>query len=203
MDVRTSRTKNPDRWLDTCPEFSRPICEQLREWMFRWQPDLKESINTNMLCYSGRKRIVAIAGFKKHAQMVFFRATELEDPAGLFFGGEGNTNIRNVNFTSLDAVNAHALKQLIHAAVQLDANPEIPPTPPRKREEWPMPEALAQALQKNKAAAANFEAMSKSCQREYKVWISSAKRPETIEKRLAETMAALARGKKWALRRDL
>lgn len=203
MDVRASRTKNPDHWLDTCPEFSRPICEQLREWMFRWQPDLKESINTNMLCYSGRKRIVAIAGFKKHAQMVFYRGTELEDPMSLFFGGEGNTNIRNVNFTSLDGFNAHALKQLIHAAVQLDANPEIPPLPPRQREEWPMPEALAHALKKHKTAAANFEAMSKSCQREYKVWISTAKRSETIEKRLAETMAALARNKKWALRRDV
>ena len=65
-----------------------------------------------------------------------------------------------------------------------------------------MPEALAKALKKNKTAAANFEAMSKSCQREYKVWISTAKRPETIEKRLAETMQALARGKKWAQRRE-
>lgn len=202
MDVRASRTKNPDTWLDTCPEFSRPICEQLREWMFRWQPDLKESINTNMLCYSGRKRVVAIAGFKKHAQMVFFRGTELEDPAGLFFGGEGNTNIRNVNFLSLDGLNTRALRDLIQSAVALDANPDIPPAPARQREEWPMPEALANALKKNKTAAANFEAMSKSCQREYKVWISTAKRPETIEKRLAETMQALARGKKWAQRRE-
>jgi len=121
MDVRASRTTNPNRWLDTCPEFSRPICEQLREWMFRWQPDLKESVNTNMLCYSGRKRIVAIAGFKKHAQMVFFRGTELPDPAKLFVGGEDNTNIRNVDFLSLDKVNARALQQLIHAAVMMDA----------------------------------------------------------------------------------
>lgn len=65
-----------------------------------------------------------------------------------------------------------------------------------------MPEALAKALKQNKAAAANFDAMSKSCQREYKVWISTAKRPETLEKRLTETMRALERGKKWALRRE-
>ena len=202
MDVRASRTKNPDAWMETCPEFSRPICEQLREWMFRWQPDLKESINTNMLCYSGRKRIVAIAGFKKHAQMVFFRGTELEDPSGLFFGGEGNTNIRNVNFKTLDGLNTRALRELIQSAVALDANPDIPPAPPRQREEWPMPEALAKALKKNKTAAANFDEMSKSCRREYKVWISTAKRPETLEKRLAETIRALERGKKWALRRE-
>lgn len=202
MDVRRSRTKNPDHWLTSCPEFSLPLCEQLREWMFRWQPDLTESVNTNMLCYSGRKRVVAIAGFKKHAQMVFFRGTELDDPAGLFSGGENNTNIRNVNVTSLDSLNAAALRQLVEAAVRLDADPSIPPLPPRKREEWPMPEALGKALQKSKAAAAGFEKLSTSCQREYKVWISTAKRPETLEKRLTETLRALERGKKWAQRRD-
>jgi uncharacterized protein YdeI (YjbR/CyaY-like superfamily) len=202
MDVRASRTTNPNRWLDTCPEFSRPICEQLREWMFRWQPDLKESVNTNMLCYSGRKRIVAIAGFKKHAQMVFFRGTELPDPAKLFVGGEDNTNIRNVDFLSLDKVNARALQQLIHAAVMLDANPELPPVLPRKREEWPMPEVLGKALKKNAKALAGYESLKPTYQREWKVYVSMAKRPETIEKRLAETIQALERGKKWAQRKE-
>ncbi len=202
MDVRRSRTKNPDAWLDSCPAFSQPICEQLREWMFRWEPDLTESVNTNMLCYSGRKRIVAIAGFKKHAQVVFFRGTELPDPAGLFTGGEGNTNIRNVNLLSLDAINATALRKLIHAAVQLDANPDLPPTPPRKREEWPMPEVLGEALKKNKAAAAGFESLKPTYQREWKVYLSTAKQPETIAKRLAETIRALEQGRKWAQRKE-
>lgn len=202
MDVRASRTQNPNRWLDTCPAFSRPICEQLREWMFRWQPDLKESINTNMLCYTGRKRVVAIAGFKKHAQIVFFRGTELPDPAGLFSDGEGNTNIRNVNFLSLDGVKVKALQSLIQAAVVLDANPELPPVPPRKREEWPMPEALGKALKKNTKALAGYESLKPTYQREWKVYISMAKRPETVEKRLAETIPALERGKKWAQRKE-
>ena len=202
MDVRRSRTLNPDRWLKTCPEISRPICEQLREWMFRWQPDLAESVNTNMLCYTGRKRIVAIAGFKKNAQMVFFRGTELADPAGLFAGGETNTNIRNVDIESVDDVKEAALRRLVQAAVSLDANPDILPPPPRKRAEWPMPEALAAALKKNKAAAAGFESLKPTYQREYKVWISTAKQPETIAKRMTETIKALEHGRKWAQRRE-
>lgn len=202
MDVRRSRTQNPDRWLDTCPEASRPACEQLREWMFRWQPDLVESVNTNMLCYTGRKRIVAIAGFKKHAQVVFFRGTELPDPAGLFTGGEENTSIRNVNIGDLAGVNVEALRRLIQAAVSLDANPDILPPPPRKREEWPMPEALAAALKTNKAAAAGFESLKPTYQREWKVYISTAKQAETIAKRLAETIRALEKGLKWAQRKE-
>ena len=65
-----------------------------------------------------------------------------------------------------------------------------------------MPEALAKALKKNKLAAAGFAAMSRSCQREYKVWISTAKQPETIAKRLDETLRAVAAGRKWAQRKE-
>lgn len=204
MDVRRSRTTNPDRWLDTCPEASRPICEQLREWMFRWQPDLTETVNTNMLCYSGRKRVVAIAGFKKYAQMVFFRGTELEDTAGLFAGGETNTNIRNVTIEALDEIEGRvtALKRLVQAAVSLDANPDILPPPPKKREEWPMPELLGKALKKNKAAAAGFESLKPTYQREWKVYNTGAKQQETIERRLAETIRALEKGLKWAQRKE-
>ena len=202
MDVRRSRTKNPDAWLASCPDFSRPICDQLREWMFRWQPDLTESVNTNMLCYTGRKRVVAIAGFKKHAQMVFFRGTELPDPACLFAGGENNTNIRNVNLKPLDGINADALQRLIRAAVQLEANPDIPPSPPRQREQWPMPDVLAKALKQDKAAAAGYAALRPTYQREYLVWVSTAKQPETIAKRVEATLRALAAGQKWALRKE-
>jgi hypothetical protein len=42
MDVRRSRTKDPNRWLATCPDFSRSICEELRDLIFRWEPDLSE-----------------------------------------------------------------------------------------------------------------------------------------------------------------
>src|SRR6187200_435165 len=102
MDVRRSRTKNPDRWLATCPEFSRPICEALRELIFRWEPDLTETVNTNMLCYSGRKRVFALGGFVKSACVTFFRGSELSDPARLLNQGDGNHLIRNIALTSLE-----------------------------------------------------------------------------------------------------
>ena len=65
-----------------------------------------------------------------------------------------------------------------------------------------MPEALAKGLKKDKKAAAFFDTLKPTYQREYKVWISTAKQPETIAKRLAETLRALSRGKKWAQRRE-
>lgn len=202
MDVRRSRTKNPDQWLATCPEFSRPICEELREMVFRWEPDLKETVNTNMLCYTGRKRVFALGGFVKSACVTFFRGSELSDPAGLFNQGEGNHSIRNIVLTSLEGLDLAALRGLMRAAVKLDAQMDRPPPPPKKREPLPMPPVLAEGLKQHKAAAAFFESLKPTYQREYIAWVTFAKLPETQAKRLHETLRALAAGKKWAQRRE-
>jgi uncharacterized protein YdeI (YjbR/CyaY-like superfamily) len=51
-------------------------------------------------------------------------------------------------------------------------------------------------------AAENFRKISHSCQREYLVWLSTAKRPETREQRLKQTLLGLANGRQWAKRKQ-
>ena len=102
MDCNRARTKDPGEWLQTCPDFSQPLAEQVVEWFLNWQPDLTESIKWNMLCFSGRKLVCGLSACQRHLGVTFFRGTELPDPTGLFIGaGEGNTNIRSVRLTSL------------------------------------------------------------------------------------------------------
>jgi len=202
MDCSRAKTHDPDQWLSQAPAFSQPLAEQVREWVLRWEPDLTESIKWNMLCFSGRKLVCGLSACKQHLGISFFRGTELREGTSLFrAGGEGNTSIQSLRVTSLEELDQRAFRRLLHAAVQLDASPEILPPPQVKREEWPMPEALDKALKKNKAAAEVFEKMSKSCQREYKVWVSTAKQAETIERRVRETLEALVHGRKWAQRK--
>ena len=201
MDCSRAKTRNPDEWIENAPAFSQALAEKVREWIMRWEPDLTESIKWNMLCFSGRKLVCGLSACKHHLSISFFRGTELRESTMLFTGGEANTSIQSIRVTSLEDLDPQALRQLLHAAVLLDATPDLPPPPKVQREEWPMPEVLAKALKKNKAAAAGFEKMSKTCQREYKVWISTAKQPETIARRLEETLAALASGRKWAQRK--
>jgi hypothetical protein len=202
MDVSRAKTTDPDEWLEAAPDFSRPIVADLREWIFRTAPDLAESIKWNVLCFTGRKLVCGLSACKKHVGIVFFRGTELPDSAGLFSGGEGNTNIRSIRLTSVKDLDRKALAALLLAAVALDLRPDVPPAPKGKREPWPVPDFFAQALQENRSAAAGFARLSPSCQREYLVWLSSAKREETRAQRLAQTLAALAAGRKWAERRQ-
>ena len=58
-----------------------------------------------------------------------------------------------------------------------------------------IPVELSAALKKNKLAAKAFERFSPSCRREYVEWISTAKRPETKERRVAQAMEWIAQGK--------
>lgn len=202
MDCSRAKTHDPDEWLRRAPAFSQPLAEQVREWFQRWQPDLVESVKWNMLCFSGRKLVCGISACKKHLSIAFFRGMELAEGVDLFgAGGEANTSIRSIRVTSLEDIQPRALRQLLQAAVALDARADLPPPPPVKREEWPMPEALEKGLKGNKAAAAFFESLKPTYQREYKVWISTAKQPQTIQRRLEETLAALAAGRKWVNRK--
>ena len=197
MDVSRAKTKDPDEWLETAPDFSRPLAAELRESFFRWEPDLAESIKWNTLSFTGRKLVCALSPCKKHFAIVFFRGTELPDPAELFTAGETNTNIRSVRVTEPARLNREALRTLLHAAVELDAQPDVPRAPQRQREPWPEPDFFTTALKTNRTAAAGFQKLSPSCQREYLVWLTTAKREETRAARLAQTLAALVTGRKW------
>lgn len=160
MDSSRSRTTDPEEWLETAPDFSRAVATELRECIFQWEPDLRESIKWNNLCYSGRKLVVGLSACQRHLAIFFFRGTELADSARRFTeGSENNTNVRFIRFTALDGLNRSALHTMLRAA-------------------------------------AGFARLWVSFQREYLVWVSTAKREETREKHLAQTLAALASGRK-------
>jgi hypothetical protein len=206
MDCSPARTHDPIEWLETCPEFSWPLANQLHEWILTWEPDLAESIKWNMLCFSGRKLVCGMSACSRHLGLTFFRGTELPDPTGLFNqAGENNTHIRSLRLTTLEGVNRAALRELLHAAVELDLDPAIPPAPKVRRQEWLMPKFFKSALaqRRNRAAADFFRRLAPTYRREYVLWLTVAKRPETRERRLKETLSALAAGRKWAQRKAI
>ena len=202
MDVRRAKTLDPDEWLEAAPDFSRLIVARLRDWIFRTAPDLTESIKWNILCYSGRKLVCGLSACKKHVGVAFFRGTELVDPKGLFYAGEGNTNIRSVRITSLKEIDFQGLATLLLSAIELDLRPDIPPAPKIKRAPWPTPDFFTKALKANKDAASFYASLAPTYQREYLVWLTTAKREETRNQRLAQTLKALAAGRKWIDRKS-
>ena len=204
MDCSRPRTKDPGEWLETCPDFPQPLAEQVVEWILTWEPDLAESIKWNMLCFTGRKLVCGLSACQAHLGITFFRGTELPDPTRLFRNANGNnTNILSLRLTTFDGFNREALRRLLHAAVTLDADSTAPPAPKLKRAPMPMPDFFknALALKKNRAAAESFRCLAPTYQREYIVWLTVARRLATRQRRLTETLMALAAGGKWAHRK--
>ena len=111
-------------------------------------------------------------------------------------------SIQSIRLTSLEALDPNALRALLRAAVVLDES-GLPPPPPKKRKPWPMPDFFKKALKRNRAAAEGFASLAPTYQREYLIWVSTAKRPETRDRRLRETLAAVSKGLKWQNRRSL
>src|SRR5262245_44327053 len=63
-----------------------------------------------------------------------------------------------------------------------------------------LPSYIAIALKGNLKAWSTFQALAPGYRRHFVVWIHTAKRPETREKRIRESMALLAAGKKLGLK---
>lgn len=70
------------------------------------------------------------------------------------------------------------------------ARPEIPEMPPY----------FAEALQGNPKARSFYQGLARSDQRPFVIWVHTAKRPETRERRLREAVRLLAAGKKLGLK---
>lgn len=71
------------------------------------------------------------------------------------------------------------------------AGPDIPPG---------LPAELTEALAANPLAAENFEALAPSYRKQYIGWVAVAKRAETRQRRVAESIALLERGEKLGMK---
>jgi uncharacterized protein YdeI (YjbR/CyaY-like superfamily) len=63
-----------------------------------------------------------------------------------------------------------------------------------------LPASFRQALQKNPDAEEFFQKLAPSYQKQYIAWIKIAKRQETVEKRIAESIRLLKQGEKLGLK---
>jgi len=80
----------------------------------------------------------------------------------------------------------------LRAGDRVDVEMELD-TAPRTVE---LPADLAEALEREPAARRFFDGLAYTQRKEYARWVESAKRPETRERRLAETVALLLAGRK-------
>jgi len=181
-----------DAYMAKRAEFAQPILSEIRARMHAACPEVEEAIKWGMPAFLYRGRPLAnMAAFKAHASFGFWAREGIET------GKEGEAMGQFGQLKRVaDLPDKASFEKLVHEAIALiEAGA---PTRARRapKPEAEVPAALAEALAKDPAAKANFDAFPPGARREYCEWIADAKRDSTRDKRVADAVAWLREGKK-------
>ncbi|MCC7307604.1 MAG: YdeI/OmpD-associated family protein [Acidobacteria bacterium] len=186
-----------DSYIERSADFAQPILTHLRELVHKACPDVTETIKWGMPSFEYKGMMCGIASFKAHCTFGFWKQKLLESDA---FPASKTAMGSFGRITSLkDLPKDKVIIGIIHQAMELnDKGINVPKTKngSRSGKEVVIPDVLAAALKKDKAARETFEKFPPSCRREYIEWITEAKTDATREKRLATTLEWLAEGKR-------
>lgn len=184
-----------DAYIAKAPEFARPVLEHLRAVMHEACPDAVEGIKWTMpfFMHAGRN-LLHVGAFKQHVSLGLWYGEALQTPRE---PGQPMGNFGRITQLS-DLPPKRELVRLIRSGMAaIDAGAKGPGARKRGPRLPPaVPTELGKALKANAAAQKFFNSLPPSAQREYTDWISEAKREDTRERRLAQTIEQLALGRR-------
>ena len=183
-----------DAYIARQADFARPILTCLREVLQEACPDCEETLKWSMPSFLYKGKILAgFAAFKAHATFGFWSGSmvlESNDEQKSAMGQFGR-------LTSLDDLPSKAmLVALTGKAMKLIDDGVKPIRNKHVKPPFTVPQDMRAAIDAAPAAKATFDNFPPSQQRDYVAWVTDAKRDETRAKRLAQTVAWLAEGKR-------
>ncbi len=194
----TSRDPRVDAYIERAAPFARPILTQLRERVHAACPEAEEGIKWGMPSFGYHGKILcSMAAFKQHASFGFWQgarivAVEGEDKSDEAMGQFGR--ITALSDLPGKRVMAGYVKQAM-ALIDSGVTRSTGKPAAKPRADAAVPPDLAAALKKDRKAAATFDGFPPSYRRDYIEWIVEAKREDTRQRRLEQTIEWLAEGK--------
>lgn len=98
------------------------LLARLRKVILAAAPGLTEEWKWGTPVWTHKGNVVAVGAFKDHLKINFFKGASLPDPHGLFNAGLDAKATRAIDLHEGDKINEAALKELIRAAVALNAS---------------------------------------------------------------------------------
>lgn len=187
-------TRDPriDAYIAKSADFAKPILKHLREVVHGACPDVEETLkwSSPTFMYAGGI-LCGMAAFKEHCHFHFWKGALMTDDTG------ASVNESYRNLTTVDDIpSKRVFAAYIKAAMKLNAEgAKVPKQKSASKPELEVPADLAAALRRNKKANQAFANFSPSHRREYIEWITGAKRSETRERRIEQTLEWLEEGK--------
>jgi uncharacterized protein YdeI (YjbR/CyaY-like superfamily) len=189
-----------DMYIEKAAPFAQPVLTHLRNLVHQACPRAMESVKWGMPFFLRQGIVLChMAAFKQHCAFGFWgpEIKKVLAKDGLVssktMGSLGRiTGLRDLPADKL------LLRYLCQAADFVESGQRkksIDRKPKAAKPHLRVPVELSAALKKNKLATKAFERFSPSCRREYVEWISTAKRPETKERRVVQAVEWIAQGK--------
>ncbi|MEO6845694.1 MAG: DUF1801 domain-containing protein [Chthoniobacterales bacterium] len=179
-----------DDYLESVPDFAKPICLKLREIIRKTLPKADEAIRWGAPCYLDQGLICSFIVDDDHVALSFFRGMEIPLDDAIFSKTKGK-NLRTVKFKKMEDIPRGHLRSWLVDASKLNAFGLPPKRPLTTDAPLDMPAELQHALAKHRGARRNFESFPLARRREFTEWIASAKHPETKLRRAQESALLL------------
>jgi hypothetical protein len=108
--------------IEELGDWRGKLLAQLRKLILDAAPEVNEEWKWGTAVWVHKGNVVAAGAFKDHVKLNFFKGATLEDPSGLFNAGFEAKATRAIDFHEGDKINVAALKELVRAAVALNAS---------------------------------------------------------------------------------
>ncbi len=194
-----ARDERITQYISKSADFAQEILLHLREVIHDFCPDVEEGMKWSMPYFMYRGKILcSFASFKNHCSFGFWLQSEMKDQHGIFKRAQegGMGSLGKISAMSdlpkdeqLGAYILEAMNLIEHGTTPRELNPKFKKTMPE------IPSELLKLLESEPKAKAAFDNFPPSHQREYIEWITEAKREETKQRRLQQTIENLLEGK--------
>ena len=175
-------------------DFARPLLAHIREGVHAACPEAEETLKWGMPSFTWRGKILCgMAAFKQHMTLWFWQGREIVAEGK---GGEAMGQFGRITRKSELPGKRELAGYVKQAMARVESGATQPPKKkPAPKADLPVPDDLAAALRRNAKARATFEGLAPGYRRDYIEWIVEAKREDTRQRRIAQTVEWLAEGK--------
>lgn len=104
------------RYIAEFPDWRGALLARLRALIVDAEPELVEQFKWGVPVWARKGNVVAVAAFRDHVKLNFFKGATLADPDGLFNAGLDAKATRAIDFHEADPIAEDQLKALIRSA---------------------------------------------------------------------------------------
>jgi hypothetical protein len=118
---KTAASEMITRYISDLGDWRGARIAELRSLIHDAAPELAETWKWGTPVWVHNGNVVAVAAFKNHVKLNFFDGASIADPQALFNAGLDAKTSRSIDFARDDKLDEAAIRQLVKAAVALDA----------------------------------------------------------------------------------